>query len=123
MDALREKMASGSSYLWLYILVMVPTYVLPYFGSNSVVIGAVTGGATLPAFLVHLACLIALCVFARMRGQIIGKGWLVALPVVAAVFDLVPLLNWIPLVPTAFHVAAIVIGAQEPAGQGPDVFS
>ncbi len=123
MDGLRKTLAKGSSFLGLYIAVAAPTYILPYFGSNSIVIGAATAGATLPQFLVHLACLIALCVFARIRGQIIGKGWLISMPILAAIFDMVPLLNWIPLVPTAFHAVALVVGANDPEPGNPDVFS
>ena len=77
MDGLKQQLQSRNSWMWLYIAAMVPTYVLPYLGSNSLVIGAASGGATAPLFLVHLACLIALIVFANIRGDIIGnaRGW------------------------------------------------
>ena len=122
MDALKEKLRSGNFYLWLYIAVMVPTYLLPYAGSNSLLIGVASLGATLPQFLVHLACLIALCIFAKYRGDYIGKGWIVIFPVVAAVFDMVPVINWLPLIPTVMHVCALVIGMADPEPNSPDVF-
>ena len=35
MDAIKRMAASGGSYLTLYLVLMVPTYLLPYVGSNS----------------------------------------------------------------------------------------
>ena len=122
MEGLRNTLQSKSSWMWLYIAGMVPTYILPYMGSNSLFIGAASGGATAPLFAVHLACLIALIVFAKLRGEIIGKSWLISLPIGAAIFDMVPLLNWIPLVPTLFHIGALVVGMEDPRKNDPDVF-
>ncbi len=125
MDELRRLLGKGNNFLWLYLALMVPTYILPYMGSNSLLAGVATLGATAPQFVLHLLCLIALCVFAQIRGKIIGKTWLVALPVVAAIFDLTPILNWIPLVPTALHVAALVVVMRDDADIPPpeDTFS
>ena len=125
MDELRRLMGKGNNFLWLYLALMVPTYIRPYMGSNSLLAGVATFGATAPQFLVHLVCLIALCVFAHLRGKIIDKTWLVALPIAAGVFDMTPIVNWIPLVPTALHVAALVIGMKDDADIPPpeDTFS
>ncbi|TXI45512.1 hypothetical protein [Methylophilus sp.] len=46
-----------------------------------------------------------------IRGHIIGKYWLVAIPSVAFVFDLMPALAAIGLVPYLYHLLAMVIGA------------
>ncbi|MCB2049462.1 MAG: hypothetical protein KDE32_14745 [Novosphingobium sp.] len=125
MDELRRLLGKGNNFLALYLAVMLPTYILPYMGSNSLLAGVATLGATAPQFLLHLVCLIALCVFAQLRGKIIGKDWLVALPIGAGVFDMVPLLNWIPLVPTALHVVALVVGMKDDGDYPPpeDTFS
>ncbi len=122
MDGLARVLSNSTNWLLLYLGVMVPTYLLPYLGSNSILAGAATLGATLPLFIIHLLCLVALCVFAYVRGGIVGKSWLVAMPIGAAVFDLIPVLNWVPLIPTVFHIIALVVGTTSPNTAGPDVF-
>jgi len=103
----------------LYILFMLPTYYLPYLGSNSTVVNAITNvqidGSPIeagmnPAFWPHLGCLIALIVLAWFRGSLVEKKWLVIFPTMAAVFDLAPALSSIPLVPTIMHLLAIILG-------------
>jgi hypothetical protein len=108
-------------FVLLYILFMLPTYYLPYVGSNSAVIGALgqVGAATAdanplaginPAFWLHLGSLIVLLILAWFRGAVIGKKWLIIFPILAAVFDLTPGMNLIPLVPTVMHLLVIILG-------------
>ena len=97
-----------------YLFFMLPTYVLPYFGSNSAIVGAIgaaVGRGFTPQFWLHAWCLIMLVLVSSIRGKNIGKGWLLVLPVLAGFFDLVPVLNLIPLVPTVMHLLALVLGA------------
>lgn len=92
-----------------YILLMLPTYALAFLGSNSVVVGAIAGGMT-PMFLLHIALLTILVVVTWFRGSFIDKKWLVIFPIMATVFDMVPGLNLIPLIPTFMHLLAIILG-------------
>lgn len=119
MEQLRKILASGPSYVGLYILFMIPTYILPYFGSNSFVANATLaaideaagGGNGLNLLLyVHLVSLGALALIAWLRGSEIGKVWIVTFPIIAGVFDIMPGLSMIPLVPTAMHIGAIIMG-------------
>lgn len=102
-------------FLLLYVLGMVPTYILPYFGSNSFIAQAAMATLSSSSFglswtFLHAGAL-ALCVLvAWARGRVNGKTVLVALPIVASVFDLTPVLSSIPLVPTVMHVIALVMG-------------
>jgi hypothetical protein len=119
MDELKRLIAAGPSFVVIYLLLMLPTYFLPYMGSNSMaanaglaVIDAAAGGGNglnLPLF-VHLAALGGLMLIGWLRGSAVGKTWIVVFPVLAAVFDMVPGLNWIPLIPTAMHIACIIVG-------------
>ncbi len=59
------------------------------------------------AYIILYALMIVACYF---RGRAINKIWLILFPVLAALFDIVPLLNFIPLVPTLMNIAAIVTG-------------
>lgn len=116
-DALLQTISHPASFFVLYALAMIPTYILPYFGSNSSVLnatGAALGTGALPQFWVHLTFLYILAALAWVRGGLIGRSWLPVLPVLAAVFDMTPGFNWVPLAPTAFHVATLIVGAREP---------
>ncbi len=96
-------------YVLLYIVFMIPTYLLPYLGSNSSFINAASLG-TNPLFWVHLAALLVLVALAWGRGSIVGKPWLIIFPILALIFDLIPGLNLVPLVPTVMHLLAIILG-------------
>ena len=102
-------------FLLFYLLGMLPTYILPYFGSNSTVLQGVSALATHSNFgltwtVLHLGALASLVYVAYARSVTTGKMMVVALPVVAAVFDMTPILSAIPLVPTILHVVALVLG-------------
>jgi len=107
---------SSSGFAIAYIVLMIPTYVLPYFGSNSLLLNsasAAAGGEIYLLFFFHIAFLAALVFLARLRGNATGKGWLSTFPVAAALFDLMPGLSFIPMIPTIFHIVAIVQGVKE----------
>ncbi len=98
-----------------YLILMAPTYFLPYLGSNSAIVGAVgvaVGRGFTPQFWLHLWCLIMLVLVTSIRAKNVGKGWITIFPGLAVFFDLVPVLNLIPLVPTVLHLFALVLGAK-----------
>lgn len=116
MDAIKRIVANTVSFVILYLLLMTPTYILPYFGSNSVVINAANAagnGGVYALLLVHLAFLAALVVLTWTRGSLIQKTWLVGLPIAAGMFDIVPGLSLIPLAPTVLHLATIIVGVRD----------
>ena len=99
-------------FVLLYVLFMLPTYILPYFGSNSAIANGVllaTHHINFP-FYFHLLSLIVLCLLAWFRGAAIHKRWLIIFPFLALVFDLVPGMSLIPFVPTVMHLLAIILG-------------
>lgn len=105
-------------YVIGYLLLMIPTYVLPYFGSNSWVangLGAALGRGPMPQWWLHAWALVMLVLVVHLRGKLVGKHYLIVFPLVAAVFDMVPGLSAIPLVPTVMHLLAIVLGVITPA--------
>lgn len=104
---------NGVVFVLVYILGMIPTYILPYVGSNSSVgyaASAAVGGGSSPAFLAHLGCLLLLITITWFRGSFINKRWLIIFPVLAAAFDLIPGLSSIPFVPTVMHLLAVILG-------------
>lgn len=111
-------------FVFLYIILMIPTYVLPYFGSNSTILntaGQATGTGMLPVFWFHLGALIALMVITFFRGSLVNKMWLIIFPILAAIFDMAPTLSVIPLVPTVMHLCAIIIGVSSQRASIPQI--
>jgi hypothetical protein len=105
--------ANAPTYVVLYLLFMVPTYLLPYVGSNSAALNAYgksVGIGFNPAFWWHLVLLLILCVLAWARGSYVAKTWLIVFPIIASVFDLIAGLNLVPFVPTFMHLCAIIVG-------------
>jgi hypothetical protein len=113
----------GAKFFIAYFLAMVPTYILPYFGSNSMVIGGISagaGGGLPPLYIWHITFFAVLVSLAFVRGIRIQRGWLITFPIVAGFFDLVAGFNWIPFIPTVMHFAALYVGASKDAVPGFD---
>lgn len=109
-------LGNGVVFAVVYILAMIPTYLLPYLGSNSTVIGSVSAAAQegLPIQTMgHLIALAILITITWFRGTLVGKQWLVIMPIIAGIFDMAPGLSVIPFVPTVMHVFALIKGVSE----------
>jgi len=113
MDTLQKILNHTAVFVSVYLAFMIPTYLLPYVGSNSAVINAASASSGLgmnPAFWLHLLSLLALLALAWFRGINLGKKWLIIFPVIALIFDFVPGLSSIPLVPTVMHLLTLILG-------------
>lgn len=91
-----------------YLILVLPTYYLAY--SSLIETGASLSSLNMPSIL-YILSMVAIWVICLIRGAIIGKNWLVLIPTVAFVFNLTPALSAIPIVPYAYHLLAILIGA------------
>jgi hypothetical protein len=93
---------------------MLPTYYLPYVGSNSSFLHALDAAAGTHAlslaFSLHMGSMLVLCFLCWVRGPHVDKSWLAIFPVLAIVFDFVPGLSLIPMIPTVMHLLAIILG-------------
>lgn len=102
-------------FFCLYMLFVLPTYYLPYVGSNSSVLnalGAAVGLGLSPQFWTHVACLFVLLIITWLRGCSINKQWIAVFPAIGGIFDMTPGLNLIPLLPTAMHLCALIMGVR-----------
>jgi len=99
-----------TNFILLYLLCLIPTYILPYFGSNSILAAAGTLGITLFWTVFHIIFLVIMILLAHKRGKDTTINYLMLFPILAGAFDMVPMLSMIPLVPTIFHLLAIVMG-------------
>jgi zinc-ribbon domain len=110
----------GARFFITYFITLVPTYILPYLGSNSMVVngvGADVGGFPLQ-FWWHFSAYGLLIFLAYVRGVRIARGWLVTFPILAMIFDLMPGLNFIPFVPSIFNFVVLYVGASRKAPDG-----
>jgi hypothetical protein len=60
-----------------YAVFLIPTYILPYFGSNSIAIntvGAASGAGLKPALYIHIDALAVLVLILWLRGKLINKA-------------------------------------------------
>jgi hypothetical protein len=104
---------STPAYVFIYIVLMVPTYILPYFGSNSTLVNAFStalGMGPTPQWWAHAWTLTMLCLLAWARSGAVNRTWLPVLPILASAFDLTPGLSSIPLMPTLLHIGGILAG-------------
>lgn len=114
MDAIKKALGNAPVFVIAYIVFMLPTYFLPYAGSNSSILHGLdaaqgTSNLNFP-FWLHMGAMLVLCFLCWVRGAYVGKAWLIIFPILAVVFDFVPGLSAIPLVPTVMHLLAIILG-------------
>lgn len=114
MDQIKKALGNAPMFVIIYIVFMLPTYFLPYLGSNSAVLhgadAAMGTKALNAAFWLHFGSMLVLCGIAWIRGAHVSRKWLVIFPILAVVFDFVPGLSVIPMIPTFMHLAAIISG-------------
>ena len=112
-------LGNGVLFVLTYIVFMIPTYILPYFGSNSAALntlGVAADAGINPMTWIHVGAMLVLVTITWFRGSLVDKRWLIIFPVLAMAFDFVPGLSIIPLVPTVMHLLAIIMGvAARPA--------
>lgn len=118
---------SPALYVLIYLPIMALTYVLPYFGSNSLMAAVLVDSAKhipkeagftitasqpslAPYTILHILCLSLLVGLAFYRGKFIQRNWLWVVALMAALFDMMPVLSLIPFVPTLFHLATLGFG-------------
>jgi hypothetical protein len=85
-------------FILTYLVLVLPT-------------GLADAGIIANSSILYGLSMVGIWAICLIRGHIIGKYWLVAIPSVAFVFDLMPALAAIALVPYLYHLLAMVIGA------------
>jgi hypothetical protein len=113
MESIKKALGNAPVFVIGYIIFMLPTYLLPYLGSNSAANIAIQHAVpigTNALMWFHLGSLMVLIVLTGFRGSLVEKKWLVIFPILATVFDFVPVLSWIPMIPTVMHLLAIILG-------------
>ena len=111
---MKKVLSKPIPFILLYLLFIIPTYILPYMGSNSTVMNSIAraGGYEDPnyGFWFHLFCLICLVFLAWVRTSRLTKNYLYIFPMLALAFDMIPVLSFIPFVPTIMHLLTMILG-------------
>ena len=111
---MKKILSSTVPFILLYLLFLVPTYVLPYMGSNSAILDSMAkaGGYEEPnyGFYIHMFCLTFLVFLAWVRTSRLTKNYLYIFPVLALAFDMIPFLSMIPFIPTIMHLLTLILG-------------
>jgi hypothetical protein len=110
-----ELISNPVIFFVFYLLLAIPTYILPYFGSNSLIVHSFVSaaGASNPFFWLHVFCVTGLVVITWWRGFVIKSSWIAVFPFFAGIFDLVPGFTLFFLLPTLMHVLAIVFSVKQ----------
>jgi regulator of nucleoside diphosphate kinase len=117
---MNKAIANTKLFVSTYIVLMLLTYYLPSLGSKTFavqsfdVIGVSSAPISLLPLSLHILAMLGLLWINWVRGVMIDEKWLVLLPIVAFAFDFIPKLSAIPVVPSIYHLLAIVVGVACP---------
>lgn len=111
---MNKALDSAAVFVTTYIIFMLPTYFIPYLRTSSSAFYGLDDAGTnvfnFP-FFIHLTSMVVLCGICLVRGIVVGKNWLILLPMVAFAFEFISKLSVIPYIPTMYHILAIIVGA------------
>ena len=103
---------SNTKFLIIYLIFMTLTYLWRFaFVGASFDEGADVEGMGSAMNILMFMSYVVMAYVAYSRGKSIEKGYLVAFPIVGAVFDLI--LIFVPFVPTIMNIVTIVLGVPD----------
>ncbi len=119
--SMKDKIFSNpAGYAIFYVCLAVPTYIIPWIKPGVMSKAAEASGyANGASAVASVYTVIQLCLFAglvwaaHVRGQKTNKSYLKYFALTAGVFDLVPLLSFIPLVPSVMHAMCMGMGLSD----------
>lgn len=89
-----------------YIIPLIITYITSYMGSASF-ITARFNPHFINFFIIHISCYIIMIISCI---KFTTDKKICIFPIIAAAFDFIPIINFIPLIPTILNLSGIVIG-------------
>lgn len=117
---MNKAIANSAIFVGAYVVLMALTYYLSNLGSTTLVTQTLDGtgladsSVSLITLFLHICAMLGILWVSFVRGVMISERWLVLLPIVAFAFDFIPKLSSIPIVPSIYHLLAIVIGVACP---------
>jgi hypothetical protein len=105
-------------FFYAYTILILPSYILPWVGSNSMMANIFSDQARW-GFSVHALSLGLAVGISFLRGRQINKPQLGSIALAALACDLIPIINLIPLLPSLFHGLTIMLGTNTKIGINP----
>lgn len=96
-------------FFYAYAALIVPSYVLPWIGSNSMM-AAIFSESARSGFGFHALTLLGAVGLSFFRGWQIKKPHLGLIALTALACDFLPLINLIPFLPSLFHGITLLLG-------------
>ncbi len=93
-------------FVTLYLIPLVITYITSSMGSASLV-NAKLNPNFMTLFTIHISCY-AVMILSCLKFTKDKK--ICVFPIIAAAFDFIPIINFIPLIPTILNLSGIIIG-------------
>ncbi len=109
-------------FFYAYTLLIIPSYILPWMGSNSMMANIFSNQARW-GFSVHALSLGLAVAVSFLRGWQIKKPELGTISLAALGCDLIPIINLVPLIPSLFHGLTILLGTNTKIGISPRRFN
>ena len=95
--------SNAKIFVLVYLILLVPTY-LGLADSGVIGTGAIV-------YILSMAGIFAICL---IRGEMIAKKWLVLIPLVGFVLDLMPAFSTISFTTYLYHLLALILGVACP---------
>lgn len=117
---MNKALGNTTIFVSSYLIFMGLTYYLSSLGTAAAAVQSLDDVASSASYfsllplLFQISAMLMLLWISLERGIHIGKKWIVLLPIVAFAFDFIPKLSGIPMIPSVYHLLAIVIGVASP---------
>lgn len=93
-------------FVVFYLIPLIITYITSYMGSVSLV-NAKFNPNFMKFFMIHASCYIVMIISCL---KFTKDKKICIFPIIAAAFDFIPIINFIPLIPTILNLSGIIIG-------------
>lgn len=101
--AMHKAISDTKIFVLIYLILLLPTYL--DLADSGVI------GLRSMLYILSMAAIFAICL---IRGEMIGKKWLMLIPVVAFLLDLMPAFSTIAFTTYLYHLLAMIIGVACP---------
>lgn len=101
--AMHKAISNSKIFMLIYLILLLPTYW-----------GLADSGAIEPGSIFYILSMAAIFAICMIRGEMIAKKWLVLIPLVAFLLDLMPAFSAISFTTYLYHLLAMIIGVACP---------
>lgn len=97
-----------AKFVVFYLIPMIITYVCSWMGSTSATTAHFNPNYW-AIFSIHIACYVVMIISCLKYTK---EKWISIFPILAIVFDMIPIINFIPFIPTILNLIGIITGVK-----------